>query len=168
MKEMVTEGREASALLATLESLGLSVRVKADGRLGVSPTDLLTPELNDSIRQHKDGLLGLVEARDCVRPEALWPGIEQDGWDVNPFRWESWTPTDGDTPDLPELVAWWDKEGRTAAMPLTLAPGVVVTDLKTLEGWVNENLTAGRRTAVAEQLRWLRRAIEARTKEEQP
>ncbi len=62
-----------SDLLASLRSVGLTIRTLPDGRLGVAPADLLDDEARGLIREHRDALLALVASEE-----------EQ-------ARWDEWT-----------------------------------------------------------------------------
>ena len=67
----------AEALLRRLDERGVTIRV-TDRRVGLSPRWLLTDELRDEIRAHRDDVIALVEAE------------ERDARDVT-FEWV--TPT---------------------------------------------------------------------------
>lgn len=142
-------------LLRHLESLGFALRVKEDGRLGVSPSEKLTPELRDAIQTNKEDLLSLLEIGGIYDPEKIWPGIRDPDW----RGITSSTPLD-ECSDLPDLLRWWDEVRKTIKTPLVLAPGVVIDSLDVFEGWVNRLLTAGVRKPVAEQLRWVRKVVD--------
>ena len=135
-----------------LESLGLVVRLKPDGRLGVSPSELITDDVQAMIRKHREGIVEALLLAE--RAERIFGGVI-----ASQMAAVTSSPQD-DAPDLPELLTWWDRKKSTLPLPLKLAPGVTLTGTDKLDTWINDTLTGGARSRVAAQLRWIRKAAE--------
>lgn len=133
----------AVLLLHQLEDGGLHLRVREDGQLGVSPSNRLSPEQTRGIRTHKADLLDLLRLR--VQVERIWPTASR------PDSEQPQTPTD-EAHGLGDLLAWWEQARPTLIPPITLARGIVLTDLGTFDRW----LQTASKVHACEQLRWLK------------
>lgn len=138
---------QAVNLLYQLEDAGLHLRVREDGQLGVSPSNRLSPEQTKGIRTHKADLLDLLRLR--VQVERIWPLASR------PDSEQPQTPTD-EAHDLGDVLAWWEQARASLIPPITLAKGVLLTDLDTFARW----LKSASKAQVCEQLRWLKWAVE--------
>lgn len=139
----------AVLLLHQLEGEGLHLRVRADGMLGFSPSDRLSLEQQQGIRRHKAELLALLAARTQV--ERIWPLASRPDSE-QPQR------AANEAHDLGDLLAWWEQARPAMIPPITLAMGVVLTDLDTFARW----LGSASKVQVREQLRWLRKSVEGK------
>jgi hypothetical protein len=137
--------------LHDLEKRGMTIRLRADGRLGVGPVELLTQSVQDGIRQHKQGIIEALHLRQ--KAENLFGGQMA-------LYLEQANHTD-EAPDLPDLLTWWDTNKHGLPMPLILAPAVALVSIEIMDRWVNDCLENGNcRGRVEAQLRCIRKAAE--------
>lgn len=69
----------AAEVLRDLIRAGLDVSLTDDGRLAVSPRDRITDELRQSIRTHRDRLIGILAERSPRRSPSTPPGRTNTG-----------------------------------------------------------------------------------------
>ena len=139
----------AVLLLYQLEDGGLHLRVREDGQLGVSPSNRLSPEQTRGIRAHKAELTDLLRLR--VQVERIWPLASRPDSE-QPQR------AANEAHDLGDLLVWWEQARPAMIPPITLAKGVLLTDLDTFARW----LKSASKVQACEQLRWLKRAVDER------
>lgn len=138
--------------LHDLEQRGMTIRLRADGRLGVSPQELLTDDIRNGIRQHKEGMVEALILRE--KAERLFGGqiameMEQAGQKPD------------EAPDLPGLLVWWDTNKHRLSMPMMLGPAVTLESVEVIDRWINDCLENGNcRGRVEAQLKWIRKAAE--------
>ena len=124
MGSAVLEHASATEVLITLRSAGLTLTVEGD-RIRVTPREVLTADLRQLIRTHKDALFALLCSENAGRLDPNVPNVLNVP-NVPPVGVDS-------ADDSADLVARWEALGR----PHVHSPaGVGIHDLP---GWLNRN-----------------------------
>ncbi len=87
--------------LAALRRRGFAVRIREDGRLGVTPAERLSADNRDALREHKEAILDLLWSELEPGPVPGWPH-DSPNWDGTGYRWTPMTTSDGFTPESEE------------------------------------------------------------------
>src|ERR1035441_10039916 len=69
-----------AAVLEPLIAAGLTVAVRPDGRLAVTPSQRITPLLDAHIRTHRDELIAALSAHAPTRRLMDWPPSRPSWW----------------------------------------------------------------------------------------